>query len=395
MANLDVSNKRIMDTLRGRPTDRVPLVSPISWSPLKDIDKDNPGGWRADPLFKTIARLVQEHCDPRPSYNIVQPPAVWSKAPNGYQRFLEASPEHYEIMPSEVIGNRTRTRVVLHTPKGDLNYVYALEEGIETVWDLERPVKTPEDVERLLSVPYKFNPPAPSAFDAFRAFRKEKGPEFLTGGGVNSMVAMLCGIMEFDLLLEWVIAEPTLIKMLADTWLERVSEKMKYMLEQGVGPFWHFNGVERASPPMMGPKQWRTLVEPYDGEIMRLIKSYDKNSIIHVHCHGKVGTLLDSFMAMGVDSIDPVEPPNQGDIEIGDAKKRTGGRLTLWGNIEFVDLERATPDEVEDKVKHAIEDGGKDHKVLCPSATPHERATERFAKNAVRYIEAGVKYGKM
>jgi SAM-dependent methyltransferase len=66
-----------------------------------------------------------------------------------------------------------------------------------------------------------------------------------------------------------------------------------------VGPFWHFNGVERAAPPMMGPRQWEKWVVPYDGEIMRRIKAADPSARIHVHCHGKVRTLLDSFVEMG------------------------------------------------------------------------------------------------
>ena len=44
-----------------------------------------------------------------------------------------------------------------------------------------------------------------------------------------------------------------------------------WWLPQGVGPFWHFSGAERASPPMMGPRQWEEWVVPYDGELMRRI----------------------------------------------------------------------------------------------------------------------------
>jgi uroporphyrinogen-III decarboxylase len=247
----------------------------------------------------------------------------------------------------------------------------------------------------MLSVPYRFAPrPAPE-FDAFRGYRAEMGGDCIGGGFVNSMVAMLCGMMKFEMLLEWVLAEPTLVKRLADEWLKRTDEKVKYLQEQGIGPFWHFNGVERASPPMMGPRQWEQLVVPYDGEIMRRIKSRDPQAIIHVHCHGRVGTLLDSFLALGVDSTDPLEPSPQGNVEFGAAKKRMAGRMTLFGNIEFVDMERCTPDEVEQKVRRAIEDGGKAHTILYPSATPHERASDKFLANARRYIEAGLKYGQL
>lgn len=259
---------------------------------------------------------------------------------------------------------------------------------------MHRPVQSIEDVEKLLSVPYKFNPPDPKEYEPFRKHRAQMGVNAISGGGINSMVAMLCGIMPFELLLEWVITESDTIKRLADTWLERTVEKVDWLLSQGVGPFWHFNGVERASPPMMGPKQWEELVVPYDGEIMRRIKTADPEAIIHVHCHGKVRTLLDSFVEMGVDSIDPVEPPPQGNVDIAEVKRKYDNKLVFVGNIEFLDMETKDPDEMDKLVQCAIEGGGKKNVMLCTSAGPHERPTDRFLDNAVRYIESGLKYGK-
>jgi hypothetical protein len=58
-------------------------------------------------------------------------------------------------------------------------------------------------------------------------------------------------------------------------------------------------------------------------------------------------------------------------------------------------MERCTPDQIEEKVRSAIEEGGKKRMVLFSSATPHERHTRRFLANARRYIEAGLKYGAM
>ena len=167
------------------------------------------------------------------------------------------------------------------------------------------------------------------------------------------------------------------------------------MLSQGVGPFWHFNGVERAAPPMMGPRQWDEWVVPYDGEIMRRIKAADPEARIHVHCHGKVRTLLDSFVEMGVDSIDPVEPLPQGDVDIAEAKETYDGKLVFRGNIEFLDMETKQPDEIEELVRRAIEDSGRKNVMLQTSAGPHERPSDLLLANVERYIEAGLKYGKM
>ncbi|KPK84652.1 MAG: hypothetical protein AMJ81_05085 [Phycisphaerae bacterium SM23_33] len=394
MGDLLLSSRRITACHRGEPADRIPICSPISWHPMRDIDREQPGGWRSEQGFVRVARLVQEHCDPPPPYCPVRLPRVFSGI--SYQRFLEAPDEHIEELPPQrVAPHRTRHTTVLHTPKGDLFWSYDQDEGIETRWDIRRPIQCPEDVEKMLSVPYRFVPPDPAEFEPFRSHRRQMAADCIAGAGVNSMVAMLCGMMPFQLLLEWVLTEPGLLKALADAWLERTAAKVDFLLEQGVGPFWHFNGVERASPPMMGPRQWDELVVPYDGEVMRRIKARDGQAVIHVHCHGKVGTLLGSFLEMGVDSTDPVEPPPQGDIGFAEAKRRVHGQMTLYGNIEFLDMEQCTPEQIEEKVRRAIEDGGKAHTVLYPSATPHERHSERFLANAVRYIEAGLRYGSM
>jgi len=393
MGDLTQSSRRIRAVYRGGDADRIPIASPISWNPLADVDTQRPGGWHGRPEFVRVARMVQEHCDPAPPpRNTVGYPNVFRAV--SYWRFLQAPSEFVERRPPEQIGpTRWRHPTVLHTPKGDLFWSYDKDDGIETQWDRVKPIRSTDDVERMLSVPYRFDPPAPEEFEPFRQHREQAGPLSLGGAGITSMVAMLVGMMPYEMVLEWVLAEPGLIKALADAWLERTRAKVEFLLDQGVGPFWHFNGVERACPPLMGPRQWDELVLPYDGELMRLIKGRDPQSLIHVHCHGKVGRLLPLFLEMGVDSTDPVEPPPQGDITFRDARALVGDRMALYGNIEFLDMERGTPDVVEGKVRQAIEEGGKERTVLYPSATPHQQHTERFTANAIRYIEAGLKYG--
>ena len=391
MSDLQASSRRILAAYGRTQADRIPIATPISWHPMGDIDREKPGGWRTAPDFVALARRVQDVCDPLPIYNAVPAPRVFSRF--GYQRFLEAPEEYTEELPAQTPRpGLTRHTTVLHTPKGDLHWWYDEEEGIETKWDTGKPVNTLADVDKMLSVPYRFDPPPAADFDAFRKHRAASGDLCIGGGGVNSMVAMLVGMIPYELVLEWMIAEPQAIRALADAWLERTRQKVEFLLDQGVGPFWHFNGVERACPPLMGPRQWEEWVVPYDGAIMRLIKARDPQSLIHVHCHGKVGTLLRSFRDMGVDSTDPVEPPPQGDITMAGARKLVGPGMTLFGNIQFADMERASPDEIETFVRRAIDEGGPRMR-LHPSASPHQAPTARFFANARRYLDAALKYG--
>lgn len=384
--------KRFDAAYTGGKAGRIPVISPVAWSFKDDPEAKRFGDWRDNPDFQEVVKLAYEHCDPMPTFCEESYPGVWE--PIGYGRFLEAPAEFVEKLPPERISAiRTRHTTLLHTPKGDLKWMYEEDDGVFTQWDMIKPIQEPKDVEKMLSVPYKFNPPKKEEYKAFRKNRKAQGAFQLGGAGVNSMVAMLVGMMEYELALEWIMTEPGLIKLLADEWKRRTSEKVAYLQSMGVGPYWHFNGVERAAPPMMSPVHWEEWVVPYDGEIMRQIKAADRQARIHVHCHGKVKTLLDSFVAMGVDSTDPVEPLPQGNVDFAEAKKKYKGKLTFFGNIEFLDIETKTPAQMDEIVRHAVLDNGRDNLVLTPSATPHEKPSAKCLANCRAYIEAGVKYG--
>ena len=66
--------------------------------------------------------------------------------------------------------------------------------------------------------------------------------------------------------------------------------------------------------------------------------------------------------------------------------------MTLYGNIQFLDMERGTPDQIEELVRRAIGEGGPRMR-LHPSAAPHEAPTPQFFDNAHRYLDAAEKYG--
>ena len=121
MGDFKASCRRLLAAYRGEKADRVPMGSPISWHPCRDIDKEKPGGWRADPEFIKLARMVQEYCDPMVTHNAVKRPGVFSGL--GYQRFLEVSDDLVVVHPVENVGGiRRRHRHTLPTPKGDLTW---------------------------------------------------------------------------------------------------------------------------------------------------------------------------------------------------------------------------------------------------------------------------------
>jgi hypothetical protein len=79
---------------------------------------------------------------------------------------------------------------------------------------------------------------------------------------------------------------------------------------------------------------------------------------------------------MGVDGLDPIEPPDQGDVELSYVRHKYGEQLVLFGNLEATDLENLPTDQFAEKIKAAIEQGtaGKGRGfVLLPSSCPYGR----------------------
>jgi uroporphyrinogen-III decarboxylase len=238
-------------------------------------------------------------------------------------------------------------------------------------------------------VPFRFDKPDLKPFFQQRERLSERG---VAQVGISTPMVSVSHLFQFGQFLEWCLSERALIEKLIATCFERICVKLEHLLQNGVGPIFWIGGSEQATPPMMSPKLYDEFVVKYDGQLMQLIHKY--GGIVHVHCHGKISGIFDRLLEMGVDMLDPVEPPPQGDIEMGEAKLRADGRITLMGNIEFVDLEFATPGQIEEKVKRALCEGGLQHTILYPSATAISRLSDAHRDNAIRYIEAGVKYGR-
>jgi len=377
MAEKLTSRERILRTLRGEPVDRVPIHAPIPWSPMWSVRGEEPE-WASDPNYAPVRELCDQHCD-----------ALIGIAQAGVNRAFPGIDEQYiERLPEQQNGPRRRRTTIVHTPKGDLRTTDEWEEGIRTSWYPEPLIKDKEDAERFLSIPYEFKPPDLSGMEEAREKAGERG---LTQAHVSTPMVCVSRMIHFDQFLEWCAGEFELIDRMVCAVQERTRDVLDYVMGHGGGPMVWFGGSEQATPPMMSPRLYDALVEKYDAPLFDVVHRH--GGLVHVHCHGKISGILDRLVEMGVDALDPVEPPPQGDIEMGEAKRRVDGNITLMGNVEFCDLEFAEPDEIERQVQHAICDGGKKYMMLYPSATGITDLTERYRDNAIRYIEAGLKYG--
>ncbi len=143
---------------------------------------------------------------------------------------------------------------------------------------------------------------------------------------------------------------------------------------------------------MMSKRAFEQFILKYERPLWQMVR--DAGQIVWVHCHGKINTVIDDFVQGGVQLLDPVEPPPQGDIDIEEAKRRAAaGPMTLIGNIQYSDLCQLPTDEFETLVKRAIFEGGRKHFILGPTEFPISAIDKLTRDNLICYIEAGLKYG--
>jgi uroporphyrinogen-III decarboxylase len=102
--------------------------------------------------------------------------------------------------------------------------------------------------------------------------------------------------------------------------------------------------------------------------------------------------ILDFICATGCDGLDPIEPPDQGDVDLAYVREHYGRQLVLFGNLEASDLENLPTQEFEKKVRQALKEGpGGRGFVLMPSACPYGRKLSLLAlanyETMVRCVE--------
>jgi uroporphyrinogen-III decarboxylase len=389
------SHDRILRTIAGQPVDRIPIYSPIRWTPL--APEPEPGDWKAHPNHQALVSLASQWCDPFVKLAIPERIPLggiqdrWNSSHTGIfdRRFLMIPPECVQVVEDGERAGRRVTRYRVNTPKGDLTTTEAVTPGVDTIWMLEPLIKDVEDAEKILAVPYRFDPPDLTSFLADKDKLGDRGVTVLV---VSSPLVMVSRMMDFQTFLEWTITERSLIDRMMRVAQERTIERLQYALQNGAGPLIRFSGCEQATPPMMSNRFFDGFIVKYEAPLWQITR--DAGRIVSVHCHGKVATIIDKFVDLGVQVLDPVEPPPQGDIEIGEAKKRAArGPMTLIGNVELSMLQSCSVDQVEREVRRAICEGGRQYFILGASSLLCSAVDDHLRDNITRFIEAGIKYG--
>jgi hypothetical protein len=333
-----------------------------------------------DPSYKRLMEAIREHTD-----------CICMWEPQSNATFLEsAHPVEIEVETTRE-GNGSVCRKTLHTPRGHLTQTTRTTDGIHTVWQVEHWCKSPEDVDVALSIPYV---PVDYDFSDYGRIEKEVEARGIIMTSIADPLWLAADLMEFGAYTVWAKTETQHFARTVELLHERAMENLERMLDVHVVDLYRICGPEYATPPYLPPELFRRFVVPYVSEMVDLIHS--KGAKARLHCHGKVGQVLEMIADTGADAVDPCEAPPDGDVTLAEVKKRVGNKMCIFGNIQIKLLEHGSAADVRDAVGRCMEsakDGG--GYVIMPTAAPiSSPLPAKTEENYLCFIDAALEQGR-
>ena len=143
---------------------------------------------------------------------------------------------------------------------------------------------------------------------------------------------------------------------------------------------------------MMSAELYRRLIKPRQKRVYDYIKAHSRAKIIYHSC-GAVEPLINDFIEIGVDALNPVQVSAKG-MDTARLKELYGDRITFWGggcDTQHV-LPHGRPEDVRAEVRRRVKDlapgGGF---VFC---AVHNIQADVPAENICAMFEAAQEYGR-
>ncbi len=112
---------------------------------------------------------------------------------------------------------------------------------------------------------------------------------------------------------------------------------------------------------LMSPDIWRRLFKPKIEKIISSIKSYDKECLVFFHSDGDISEIIDDFIEIGIDFLNPIQPEC---MDIREVSKRYGEKIAFWGGVGTQDTFYRDKDFIFETVKSTIEILGKENRFI-------------------------------
>jgi uroporphyrinogen decarboxylase len=169
--------------------------------------------------------------------------------------------------------------------------------------------------------------------------------------------------------------------------LDRITEKRKVQiarfaeLDPDVIMLGDDVGTQRGL--LMSAKLWRKWLKPRLAAVIAAARAVRPNLPIAYHTDGDVTALVDDFVEIGIDVLNPIQPECMDPFAL---KQRYGSRLAYWGTLGTQStLPFGTPEDVRRDIQARMEIVGKGGGLIL--APTHMVEPEVPWENIVAYVE--------
>ena len=375
------SRQRLLTALDCGVSDRVPINT-------YELAGHNSHDWyNLQPSYAPLMDYIRAHTDCITNWNPVQ---TGDDYVSHGSILYSSHPAEMEVS-QQCDGTRTRNVYTLQTPKGELRRITENDDSLYTTWVIEHWCKSVDDVDRALSVPYE---PVSYSGDDFARVQAETGDDGIIMSSLGDPAYVVADLMSFQDYLVWAFEHTEHFARAVEVVTERAMSDLRGQLEACVVDLYRICGPEYMTPPYLPPSFFGRFMVPHVKRMTQIIHEYGTKA--RLHCHGKIGRVIDMFFETGCDAIDPCEPPPDGDMELDEVKRRCAGHgVCVFGNIELKLLEHGTREQVRQEIRKVMEqakaDGGF---VLVPTAGPiNIPLSAKTAANYMAMIDAGLEFG--
>jgi uroporphyrinogen decarboxylase len=106
---------------------------------------------------------------------------------------------------------------------------------------------------------------------------------------------------------------------------------------------------------MISPKMYRDILKPIHADFISFIKARTRAKVLF-HSDGDVAPLIDDFVEIGIDILNPIQTSAGTMSDLSALKKRHGKNIVFCGGIDSHRiLPFGTPAQVRDEVKRVID----------------------------------------
>lgn len=277
--------------------------------------------------------------------------------------------------------------ITFHTPKGDLYGIERISTLNGPSYTLEYMIKEPEDLDKIMSINYE---PIPFQADDIFKMQLQVRDRGVVMPILDHAAYALQRLTGSENLAFFSIDCREKLHEVISLFSDRIRDFVHNAIDLGVKGPYQWVGPELFIPPLMTPSDFDDFIYRYDKPLCDEI--HNAGGYVWVHCHGKVANFIERYIDMGVNILNPLEPPKNGDIELEKIIYKFNNRIGWEGNIEIQELIQSQPARIKHLIHSCVEAGKKSGRfILCPSAgfMEYPFPSKQYIDNLMLYLNYG------